>query len=319
MSNPQLEGRTLVEIATEAIYGVDPGGTGQLALYDDPNVEIDPVVLSKHESREFAAPPFLRQGFPAIGMSNLSTFVAGSGTVDEPPTWVKLLEASGMPLYAEATDANQRVWRTALSDYLPSVTLRYYNGGRKRVMRGSRCTWQVAGEASYPVRIIFDADGLWAESTKVAVPRDNVEVGVPPSLCGSDFSITPEGEAAIVPVITSFAIGLNTVRVAKRPSSDAHLVKEHRISGFAPQWSAVIEQDSDHEWVDRQLAGQRFALTIQVGADVGDRFKFRTPTGLYVARLTEPPREVRSGGILYWSLVFGLSDQRGRHLEVVHT
>lgn len=261
---------------TESTYGVDPVPAAATHAVLIRNANLSSEGLRLQDRAAIRGSLGQLQGVFGGRLARL-TFeceIKGSGTAGTAPEIGPLLEACGMD---ETIVASTSVTYQPVSTGHESVTMYYYEGGRKRhILRGCRGNVSFSLEAGGIMLANFDFVGHYDEPTDQSQPTPTYNAQVPRA--GLNMAVSLNGVTAIVP--KSWQFNLNNT-IAMPPSlvaTDGYgdiILTERNVTG-----EIVIESELDSVLdLDALLSGgTRFAFASgTLGSVAGNRVALSTP------------------------------------------
>jgi hypothetical protein len=151
----------------EGSYGVDPTPTGGANAMLMTGVTFTPME-GEDVSRDLEFPYLAAQGKIPVGLRcrlRGKVELVGSGAAGTAPAWGPLLRACGV---AETIDAGVSVAYTPITDSMESVTLYFWIGSTKQVVKGVRGTATLRFTAQQIPYIEFDLVGLYGDPAEAS-------------------------------------------------------------------------------------------------------------------------------------------------------
>ncbi|MEX0971526.1 MAG: phage tail tube protein [Paracoccaceae bacterium] len=165
----------------ESSYGVDAAPTGADNAMLLTNVELRPMegeeVSRDLERPYFGAQPMIPTGLRATLTGSIE--LAGSGAAGTAPAWGPLARACGL---AEVVTPATDVVYTPISDAIESVTIHFWVGGTRHVLKGTRGTGVIELNAQGLPVLKITMTGLFATPTEVARATVDLSDFMPPVL-----------------------------------------------------------------------------------------------------------------------------------------
>lgn len=280
----------------EAQYATDPVPTGPANAILATNIVLTPME-GQDVSRELELPWLAAQATIPSGLHSRLQFrveLVPSGSAGTAPAWGPLLRACGV---AETITPATSVAYNPVSDNHESVTLHFWMGGTRFVIRGTRGTCVMRFTAQGIPYLEFDMRGLFALPSEQARPTPTLTSFQKPDLVtdartptftidGSDF------------VMRSFALDLgNAVEPRFLVGSESILITD-KAEQLSCQVEAVALTTFDpFNAANNQAA---LALVLQHGTQAG-RIATVEVAG---AQLQRPASFENSQNILEWPLRF---------------
>ena len=130
--------QTVIQVKPEVTYGIDPGSyvAADAVLISDATFRIVPENVPRDLIRSYFGASEELTGTRRSEIE-FTVELAGSGTVDLPPQWGKLLIAAG---FSETITAANRVEYAPITNGIGSATFRYHIDGVRYTARGARAT-----------------------------------------------------------------------------------------------------------------------------------------------------------------------------------
>jgi hypothetical protein len=261
---------------TETTYGVDPtpAAATHAVLVRNPQLASEDLRMNERGAIRQSIGQLQKINGGRLARFTFECEVKGSGTAGTAPEIGPLLEACGMD---ETIVAVTSVTYQPVSTNHESVTIYYYEGGRKRhILRGCRGTVTFRLEAGGIMFAAFEFVGHHDEPTDQALPAPTYNSTVPRAALSMAVSLN--GVTAIV--ARSWEWALNNV-IAKPPSlAAADGFGDIILTGRDVTGSILIEAELDSVIdVDTLLsAGTRFAFASgTLGSVAGNRVQLTTP------------------------------------------
>lgn len=128
--------KTVIAVQVESVYGVSPGivATTDAILIANPKFQIARDVVSRDLVRGYYGGSEQLMGARRADIE-FDVELAGSGTVDTPPAWGKLLLGCGM---AQTITVASRVEYTPISVSMASLSVHFFMDGVRYLARGAR-------------------------------------------------------------------------------------------------------------------------------------------------------------------------------------
>jgi hypothetical protein len=267
----------VILIKTESSYGVDPtpAAASNAVLVRNPNLVSEGLRMNDRAPVRQSHGNLQKIFGGRLGRFTFEAEVKGSGTAGTAPELGSALKACGMD---ETIVAVTSVTYQPVSTGHESVTIWYYEGGRKRhVLRGCRGTVTFRLEAGGIMIAAFEFVGHWDEPTDQSLPSPTYNSTVPRSALS--MAVALNGVTAIV--ARSWEWMLNNA-IASPPSlAAADGYGEIIITNRDVTGAIVIESELDSVIdVDALLsAGTRFAFASgTLGSVAGNRVALTTPS-----------------------------------------
>lgn len=266
----------VIQVKTEVTYNTDPTpAAGDSVLVRNVNMSSESLRMVDRGAIRASLGQLQKIYGGQLKRITFECEVKGSGTAGTAPEIGALLQACGMD---ETVVAVTSVTYQPVSSAVESVTIYYFEGGRKRhILTGCRGNVTFTLEAGGILLAQFDMVGHYTEPTDQSIPSPTYDSTVP--LAGLGLTVSINGVSAIV--AKSYSWALNN-QLALPPSlSAADGYGEIFITGRDVTGEITIESVLDSVIdIDTLLsAGTRFAFAGgTIGGTAGNRVTISTPS-----------------------------------------
>lgn len=252
----------------EASYGVDAAPTGAANGILCLDLDLKPME-GNTVSRKLERPFLGAQGSIATELHGVLTFkveLVGSGTPGVAPAWGVLMRGCAA---AQTITAGTSVAYNPVSDDHESLTLHFYLGGTRYVMRGARGTVILRFPAQGLPYLEFTLRGLYSEPGEAARPTVTLTNFQEPDVVTSQA--TPVFKIANLSFVmrefsldlgnaleNRFLVGSESVRITDRTDQMAATVEAVPLTTFSPyalaRSGAVVPVEIQHGTVAGRIA-----------------------------------------------------------------
>lgn len=200
-----------------------------------------------------------------------------SGTVDTPPDWGPLMRACGT---TETINATTSVVYTPASSGHDSITIHYYEDGKRYAFTGCRGTFTLEATAGEPAKITFTLTGHLAGVIDSALPSVTIDGTNPVAFSSAGVSVL--GYSGVFSSL-SMDGGLNVVTPPSANASDGYgeiRITSRKVTGsIDPEDTLIATKDFINEW----QSGSTGALnTGVIGSTAGNRWQLQMPKVFYM-------------------------------------
>jgi hypothetical protein len=267
----------------ETVYATDSAPTGGSNAILATNIVLTPME-GQDVSRELELPWLAAQATIPAGLHSRLQFrveMVPSGAAGVAPAWGPLLRACAV---AETIVADTSVTYNPVTDGHESVTIHFWIGGTRFVIKGTRGTCVMRFNAQGIPYLEFDLRGLFALPSEQARPASTLTGFLKPDLVTSAKTPTFEIDATAF-VMRSFALDLgNRVEPRFLVGSESILITDKAeiatcqveavpLSSFDPFDRAYDQETVPVELVHGTVAGRIATLAI-------DTAQLQRPAGL---------------------------------------
>jgi len=199
-----------------------------------------------------------------------------SGTVDTPPDWGPLMLACGT---AETINATASVVYTPASSGHKSITIYYYEDGKRYIFTGCRGTFTLEATAGEPAKLSFTLTGHLSSVADAALPTVTVDGTNPVAFNSAGVSVL--GYSGVFSSLTMDA-GLNVVTPPSANASDGYgeiRITSRNVSGsIDPEDTLIATKNFINEW---QTGATGAINTGVIGTSAGNRWQLQQPKCYY--------------------------------------
>lgn len=310
MADPIKWKSKILLVKVETTYGTDPTPTGAANAILAVGVSLVPME-GDDKSRDLELPYFGNQGTIPTGLRARirgRVELVASGDPDTPPAWGPLLRACGVAETITATDADDEidgdVTYYPVTDGHESVTVHFYIGTTRHVLKGARGTGTIRFNAQDLPYFEFDLLGLFA------TPSDQAR----PSVDLSDFQKPVLVTTANVPTFTiaSKALVMRSFSMTLGNDVQPRLLvgrEQILIVDKAERVQTTVEALplADYDPYTTALNQTAVALVIKHGTTSGKSVTLTIPT----ATQRRPASLEQNQNILEWPLEFSPEPSSG--------
>lgn len=293
----------------ETTYGTDAAPAGATDAVLATNIVLTPME-GQDVSRELELPWLAAQATIPAGLHSRLQFrveIVPSGTAGTAPAWGPLLRACAV---AETIVADTSVTYNPVTDDHESVTIHFWLGGTRFVIKGARGTCVMRFTAQGIPYLEFDLRGLFALPGEQSRPTPTLSAFLKPDLVTSAKTPTFEiDDTAFVmrsfaldlgnSVQPRFLVGSESILIADKAELATAQVEAVPLTTFDPFDAAYDQETVPVELVHGTVAGRTATLAI-------DAAQLQRPAGLENAQdITEWPLRLvplPSSGNDQWTL-----------------
>lgn len=285
-------------------------GTAETALGTDvvqvanlkPNPAENARMIEREIIRSSPNPEQAVYGGSLFGFS-FDVELKGSGTIDSPPRYGRLLKACGM---TETINASTSVVYTPMADLssAPTVTLSYREGGNYRIVKGCRGTFSIDLTVGAYGKITFNMKGRIHSESAASAPTPSYEATVPRAFMGANFTV-----GAFAAKISKFTLDPQNNLVMPPDPNDAEGFSLPRLTSRNTKCTIDPEREliSTKDWIALFRAGTNQAIaTGTIGGTAGNRFAISVPNA-YVRNPSAADRDE----LMIYELELGARDTTG--------
>lgn len=223
---------------------------------------------------------------------------------------------------AFVTDSAHVIWKP-VSEFHKSLTLWTWLDHARYPASGVRGNISFQGNTGALFEGSIDYQGVYNPRIVEANPTTgSVNPGIPPRVCGIDFTIDPEGGTPFSPIVKSLGINFGTNPTQRLDgNADECLLEVGIFNEFDTRWTAQIEVDNVRDFIEWFKEGKRFKLDATIApvtSPTGKRIRFYNP--IYGALLIQAPTFDDSNGVRVINIEWQMGDPTGgnRFLYVLH-
>lgn len=279
MTDPIRFDSKIILAKIETTYGTDPTPSGAANAMLMKNVEIRPME-GQGVSRNLERPYIGAQEEIPAGLYSVltgSVELVGSGDTGVAPAWSPLMRACGIAevVTPDSTPGDGTVEYTPVTDAHESVTLHYYVGTTRHILRGCRGTVEMGFNAQGLPEGKFTLTGLFSTPANQARPSVDLTGFQTPEIVShaTTPAFTVDGVSF---VMNSFSFNLgNSVEPRLWVGRETVL-----ITGRQEAISAKVEAVPLTTWnpFDKARTSARVEVALSHGTVAGKRFAFEALT-----------------------------------------